>query len=93
MNSPLIAAALLLATGAAFAKLPPLSDEAKARAAEAAARAAHNGRVENFKLCKSMESVAAAYHAGLKKSGKPVPAADATPACADPGPFVAAAPK
>ncbi|MBX3637966.1 MAG: hypothetical protein KF683_21555 [Rubrivivax sp.] len=93
MKSPVIAAALLLAAGAAFAKLPPLSDEAKARAAEAAARAAHGNKVADFQLCKSMENVAAAYHAGLKKAGKPVPAATATPACADPGPFVAAAPK
>ncbi|MFN7184713.1 MAG: hypothetical protein ACK4MZ_11150 [Thermomonas haemolytica] len=93
MKSPVIAAALLLAAAAAFAKLPPLTDEAKARAAEAAARAAHGNKVANFQLCRSMENVAAAYHDGLKKAGKPVPAVTATPACVDPGPFVAAAPK
>ena len=93
MKSPVIAAALLLAAGAAFAKLPPPSDEAKARAAEAAERAAHAGKVANFQLCRSMDKVASAYYASLKKAGKPVPAAAATPPCTDPGPFVATAPK
>jgi hypothetical protein len=93
MKSPVIAAAPLLAAGAAFAKLPTPSDEAKARAAEAAERAAHAGKVANFQLCRSQDMVASAYHASLEKAGKPVPAAAATPPCADPGPFVATAPK
>jgi hypothetical protein len=82
----------LLACGTAFAKLPPLSDEAKARAAEAAARAAHGNRVANFQLCQSMDRVAQSYFASAKKAGKDVKPATATPACENPGPFVSAAP-
>ena len=79
----------LLAAAPAFAKLPPLSDEAKAKAAEAAARAAHGGKVANFQLCRSMDRVAARYIADATKAGKSVKPTD-TPACVDPGPFAAA---
>lgn len=72
----------------ASAKLPPPSEEAKAKAAEAAAKTAHGGKVEAFQLCKSMEKVAAGYYAEAKKAGKKVNPPTATPACADPGPFV-----
>lgn len=70
----------------ALAKLPPPSDEAKAKAAEAAAKAAHAGKVEAYQLCKAQDRVAAYY----RKTHKDAPKAAATPACADPGPFVAA---
>ena len=80
------------AAGGVWAKLPPPSDDAKAKAAEAAAKTAHGNKVAAYQLCKSMDRVAAVYHADMKKSGKPVPAATATPACADPGPMAAAAP-
>ncbi len=83
---------LLLAAGTASAKLPVPSDEAKAKAAEAAAKAAHAGKVANFQLCKVQDKVAADYMARSKKAGTAVKPAVATPACADPGPFVAAAP-
>ncbi|MBP7914885.1 MAG: hypothetical protein KAZ63_06005 [Vitreoscilla sp.] len=83
--------AAFLALGAS-AKLPAPSDEAKAKAAEAAAKTAHNGKVEGYLLCKSMDKVAAAYHAGAKKAGKDATPATATPPCADPGPFVYAPP-
>lgn len=92
-KSPLLVA-LVLATGSlglttcVWAKLPPPSDEAKAKAAETAAKAAWQGKVDGFQLCKSMDGVAAAYFAQAKKSGKEVKPAVATPACADPGPFV-----
>jgi len=76
----------------AMAKLPPLSDEAKAKAAEAAAKTAHGNKVADFQLCKSREKVAAHYYKTAKASGKPTNPPVATPACADPGPFVAAAP-
>lgn len=79
---------LLLSSSVVWAKLPPLSDEAKAKAAEAAAKTAHNGKVDNYKLCKSMDAVAARYSAEAKKQGKSVkPTAGLAP-CADPGPFV-----
>lgn len=73
---------------AVSAKLPPVSDEAKAKAAEAAAKTAHGGKVEAWLLCKSMDRVAAAYLASAKQAGKDVKPPAATPPCADPGPFV-----
>lgn len=79
----------LLAAAPAFAKLPPPSDEAKAKAAEAAAKTAHGNKVADFQLCKSMERVAARYLADAGKAGKAVKPTD-TPACVDPGPFGAA---
>lgn len=87
MNKLLIA---LLAAAAlpALAKLPAPSDEAKAKAAEAAAKTAHGNAVANFQLCKSMDKVAAGYFAQAKKDGKAAPAPTPTPPCADPGPFV-----
>lgn len=78
---------LLLAAGAS-AKLPAPSDEAKAKAAEAAAKTAHAGKVDNYKLCLSMDRVAASYQAAARKAGKAASAPVETPACADPGPFV-----
>ena len=66
-----------------MAKLPALSDEAKAKAAEAAAKTAWTGKVAGYELCKSQDkAVAKAVKSG--KAGKPM----ATPPCANPGPFV-----
>ena len=76
-----------LLAAAAMAKLPAPSDEAKAKAAEAAAKTAWTGKVADFQLCKAMDKVAAAYLAEVKKAGKDVKPAP-TPPCADPGPFV-----
>jgi len=80
---------IVLASSAAlsFAKLPPLSDEAKAKAAEAAAKTGWGDKVAAFQLCKVMDHVAAIYLADAKKAGKDVKPT-ATPACSDPGPFV-----
>ena len=77
-----------LFAAAVSAKLPPPGDEAKAKAAEAAAKTAHGGKVEAWLLCKSMDRVAAAYLASAKQAGKDVRPPVATPPCADPGPFV-----
>ena len=88
MKSLIILAATSLLATAALAKLPPLTDEAKAKAAEAAAKTAWSGKVDAFALCKSMDAVSAGYFAQAKKAGKEVKPAAAMPACADPGPFV-----
>jgi hypothetical protein len=80
-------AGLLGLSQAALAKLPALSDDAKAKAAEAAAKAAHGNKVADFQLCQSMDKVAARYIAAKKKAGDEVKPT-ATPPCADPGPFV-----
>jgi hypothetical protein len=88
---------LVVAT-ASLAKLPALSDEAKAKAAEASAKTAWSGKVEGFLLCKAQDKVAAKYKSVkvADKDAKPVPKPspkDANPpaaagACTDPGPFV-----
>jgi hypothetical protein len=87
MKRSSLAALALLAAGAVFAKLPPVSDEAKAKAAEAAAKTAWANKVAGFQLCRSMDRVATSYQAAARKAGKPASAPAATPACADPGPF------
>ncbi|KPF50837.1 hypothetical protein IP87_03425 [beta proteobacterium AAP121] len=87
-NLILAGAALAMLSVAAEAKLPPLSDEAKAKAAEAAAKTAHAGKVSGYQLCLSMERVAKGYYEQAKKAGKETKPATATPPCADPGPFV-----
>src|SRR5437868_12066490 len=71
---------------AAAAKLPPLSDDAKAKAAEAAAKTAWSDKVASFQLCKSMNKAAASYQAAMKQGGKTAATPVDTPPCADPGP-------
>ena len=78
---------LLAASGAALAKLPPLGDEAKAKAAEAAAKAAWAGKVDNYQLCKSQDKVAASYYKTATAAGKLTKPAATVPPCADPGAF------
>ena len=85
MKKIILAIGLMALGATAFAKLPPPSDEAKAKAAEAAAKTAHNGKMDNYLLCKSQDKVAAHVQRTNKaKAGKPA----ATPPCADPGKFV-----
>ena len=67
-----------LLSSAAWAKLPAPSPEAAAKAAEASAKAAWAGKVDNYKLCLAQDRVAAK----VRKEGKP-----AASTCADPGPF------
>lgn len=78
---------LALATGSAMAKLPPVSEEAKAKAAETAARTAWSDKVAAYKLCQSMDRVVATYFERSRAAGKTVQAPVATPACTDPGAF------
>ena len=80
-----LAMTAVLALGAAHAKLPPPSDEAKAKAAEAKEKAAHGGKVAAYKLCLSQNRTAERY---MKEQGKK---GAAPPACQDPGPFKPAA--
>jgi len=74
----------LLMAAAAQAKLAPLSDEAKAKAAETAAKTGWTDKVGAYQLCQAMNRVAAHYH----KGNKDAPAAVETPPCTDPGAFV-----
>lgn len=76
---------LAVASATAFAKLPAPSDEAKAKAAEAAAKTAHAGKMDSYLLCKAQDKVAAHVQKTHKaQAGKPA----ATPPCVDPGKFV-----
>jgi hypothetical protein len=82
----LLAVALAAACAGAGAKIPApvLDDAAKAKAAEAAAKTAWQGKVDNYLLCKSQDKVAAHYR---KTSG----GAQATAVVAKPADMKAAA--
>ncbi len=85
---------LLIAASAplALAKLPAPDDAAKAKAAETAAKAAWQAKVDAFQLCKSQDKVAAPLRKaqGLPPLPAPTvakaaaPAAPAAPASAQP---------
>jgi len=89
MKKLLFASLLMAASTVALAKIPApvLTDEAKAKAAEAAAKTAWAGRVEAYQLCKAQDKVAASYYKTAKAAGKETKPAAAVPPCADPGPF------
>src|SRR3954469_16403949 len=105
-----VIAALAAALGAA-AKIPPpqLDDAAKAKAAETAAKAGWQAKLDAFQMCKVQDKIAAKYG---KRDAKSTPvvaapaasaastAASGTPAvaskptpCSDPGPFAYNAPE
>ncbi len=88
MKKLLISAFVICASSLAAAKLPALSDEAKAKAAEATAKTAWAGKVDNYLLCKSQDKVAASYYKTAKATGKDTKPAAAVAPCADPGAFV-----
>ncbi len=82
----MIAIAAAALAGPAWSKLPAPSDEAKAKAAETAARTAWTNKVADYQLCKATDRVAATYLAQAKAAGKNVTPTP-TPPCADPGAF------
>ncbi len=88
MKKIIVPLLLAFVVGAAFAKLPALSDEAKAKAAEAAAKTAWSGKVDAYLLCKSQDKSAAHFYKTAKAEGKEAKPAPAMPACVDAGPFV-----
>ncbi|TNF51404.1 MAG: hypothetical protein EP308_13395 [Burkholderiales bacterium] len=101
MKTLIFATAMLLSLSVQ-AKLPApvMDDAAKAKAAEAKAKADHGNKVAAYKLCLYQDKAASAYFKRAASTGKEVKPAIATAACADPGPFVppsaapvAAAPK
>ncbi|MDB5898144.1 MAG: hypothetical protein JWP41_1746 [Ramlibacter sp.] len=89
----MLTAAAVAASGLALAKLPPLDEAAKAKAAEAAAKAAWQGKVDQYLLCKSQDKVAAYYrktggakaaNALASTTGPSISATAVTPAGATP---------
>ena len=87
MKKLLISLLVTFVSSVVLAKLPAPSDEAKAKAAEVAAKTAWSGKVDNYLLCKSQDKAAASYYITAKAAGKDAKPAAATPPCADPGAF------
>lgn len=79
-----VAGFILLLASASLAKLPALSDEGKAKAAEASAKAGWSAKVDAYQLCKSQDRVAA--HINKSKAGEN--GAKVASTCVDPGVFV-----
>jgi hypothetical protein len=83
--------AATLAT-AVFAKLPPPTDDDKAKATEASAKAAWADKVALYQLCVAQDRIALAYRKSTSKStkeaGKTAPAPMATTLCSDPGAYM-----
>ncbi|WP_460890695.1 hypothetical protein, partial [Ramlibacter alkalitolerans] len=79
----------LAVAGTALAKLPAPDEAAKAKAAEAAAKSAWQGKVDAFKLCQVQNQIAAKYkssHPEPKQATAAAPgAAGMTPTAAAPG--------
>jgi hypothetical protein len=76
--------ALFATVAAAKIPAPVLTDEAKLKAAETAAKTAWSGKVDSFLLCKYQDKSAAHYRK-MAPNAKP---AATTPPCADPGAFI-----
>lgn len=70
-----ISACALAACGLALAKLPPQDDAAKAKAAETAARAAWQAKVDAFKLCNVQNRIASQFGKSGARAGASVPSA------------------
>jgi hypothetical protein len=68
--------------GAANAKLPPPTPEAKAKADETAARNAWNDTLAAYQLCKAQDRIAADYR---QRAGRSAPTG--LPDCTEPPPF------
>lgn len=86
----IIALCGLTVAAAGIAKLPAPTPEQQAAAALNSAKSAHAAKVEAHQLCVLQASIADAYIKEQKAKGK-VYTPEATPACANPGPFVAPA--
>jgi hypothetical protein len=87
MKKSTLALMALTIAGAAQAKLPPVSEEAKAAAAAAKDKAAWGDKVAAYQLCQAQDKVAV-YYAKTKSMAKKA-SADVPP-CTNPGPYVSA---
>jgi hypothetical protein len=87
MKKSTIVLLALAASGAAFAKLPPLSPEAKAAADAAKDKTAWSDKVATYQLCLAQDKIAARYFKEKNQGGKP---SGDIPPCANPGPYVPA---
>lgn len=78
MKRLLLPVTLAIACGFAAAKLPPPDAATKAKAAETAAKAGWQAKVDGYQLCKVQDRIAARYKAAGNQA-KPVPAGTAMP--------------
>jgi hypothetical protein len=88
MKRILCVAGLLAIGVAAQAKIPApvLDDAAKAKAAEAAAKTAWQGKLDAYQMCRAQDQVAAKYHKAAAAAGTDKPATPImTPAVAASG--------
>jgi hypothetical protein len=76
-KSLLPALVLAAAASAAFAKLPAPDDAAKAKAAEAAAKAGWQAKVDTYQLCKVQDRIASRYGDKTRAVKEPAAAASA----------------
>ena len=88
MRAAIVLITLAYAT-IACGKLPPPSDDDRAKGAQTAAKAAWDDKVSLYKTCVAMDRVAEVYRRDLKDAGKQIPAPAATAPCTNPGPYVA----
>lgn len=93
MRVPFYVGLMIAATaGSVAAKLPPPTEDAKLKAAEAAAKTAWNEKVGLYKHCQVLDKIAANYRKAPAAAASAASAATVTaPACVDPGPFVSPA--
>ncbi|HYE38873.1 MAG TPA: hypothetical protein VEB23_03010 [Ramlibacter sp.] len=85
-------ACALAASGLALAKLPPLDEAAKAKAAETAAKAAWQAKVDAYKLCQVQDRIAAQYRkSGASRAQVNVPASATVQTAAAPAATAATA--
>jgi len=78
MKQVLLSGVLAVAAGLAWAKLPPLDAAAKAKAAEAAAKAAWQAKVDVYQMCKVQDRIAAQYKKTAGSSAGKTDKADKT---------------
>ncbi len=90
MKKSLFALSVAVLCVSAYAKIPApvLTDEAKAKAAEAAAKTAWSGKMENYLLCKYQDKAAANYVKTAAATGKTPKPATPLPDCVEVAPFV-----
>jgi hypothetical protein len=80
--------AVALLPSIAFTKLPPATDEAKAKAAETSAKTAWDDKVGAYQTCRAADRVAEGYRKNIKAAGQVAPKPMATALRAPTGPYV-----
>jgi hypothetical protein len=93
MTRWMLTAAAMAVSGLALAKLPAPDDAAKAAAAAAATKAAWQGKVDAYQLCKVQDKIAAKYKSSHPDAAKGAPATAAPATAAAPAASAASSPQ